>query len=66
MRIILMGTGPFAVPAFDAIRAQGHNIVSVVTRPAQQLKSRKGPPPQRVRTWAQSLGVAVSAPPSIN
>ena len=45
MRIILMGTGPFAVPAFDAIRAQGYNIVCVVTRPAQQVKSRKGPPP---------------------
>ena len=66
MRIILMGTGPFAVPAFDAIRAQGYNIVCVVTRPAQQVKSRKGPPPQPVRTWAESQGLEVTAPPSIN
>ena len=66
MRIILMGTGPFAVPAFDAIRAQGYNIVCVVTRPAQQVKSRKGPPPQPVRTWAESHGLEVTAPPSIN
>ena len=66
MRIILMGTGPFAVPAFDAIRAQGYEIVKVVTRPAQQVKSRKGPPPQPVRTWAESKGLEVTAPPSIN
>ncbi|MGC6447569.1 MAG: methionyl-tRNA formyltransferase [Rubripirellula sp.] len=66
MRIILMGTGPFAVPAFDAIRAKGYNIVCVVTRPAQQVKSRKGPPPQPVRTWAESQGLEVTAPPSIN
>ena len=50
-RLILMGTGPFAVPSFDALRAAGHDIAIVVTRPLPPVKSRKGPPPSPVRAW---------------
>ena len=66
LRLILMGTGPFAVPSFEALRLAGHEIVMVVTRPARVVKSRKGPPPAPVRDWAESHGLEVFAPDSIN
>ena len=65
-RLILMGTGPFAVPAFEALRDAGHEIALVVTRPAAVVKSRKGPPPSPVRDLAARYGYAVFDPPSIN
>ena len=66
MKLILMGTGPFAVPAFEALRENGHDIRMVVTRPQPPVKSRRGPPPSPVRDWAQSNDLAVYDPLSIN
>ncbi|WP_153559434.1 methionyl-tRNA formyltransferase [Roseimaritima sediminicola] len=66
MRIVLMGTGPFAVPTFDAIRRAGHSIALVVTRPERIRKSRKGPPPAPVRAWANQHDLPIFDPPSIN
>lgn len=61
-----MGTGPFAVPSFEALRMAGYPIAMVVTRPARAVKSRKGPPPAPVRDWAETHGFDVFAPDSIN
>ena len=66
LRLVLMGTGPFAVPSFEALRLAGHEVGMVVTRPARAVKSRKGPPPEPVREWAESHGLEVFAPVSIN
>ncbi|TWT94869.1 methionyl-tRNA formyltransferase [Neorhodopirellula pilleata] len=66
MNIILMGTGPFAVPSFEAIRTAGHSILVVITRPMPPVKSRGGPPPAPVRDWATDNGLPVWSPPSIN
>lgn len=70
LRYVLMGTGPFAVPSFEAIRQQldstGDEIARVFVRPLPPVKSRGGPPPQPVREWAESHGLPVDAPASIN
>ena len=66
LRLVLMGTGPFAVPSFEALRRSGHDIALVITRPSQNVKSRKGPPPAPVRDWAESNGFELFAPDSIN
>lgn len=65
-RLILMGTGPFAVPSFEALRAAGHEIALTVTRPLPPVKSRKGPPPSPVRCWAEEHGLEIYDPASIN
>ena len=65
-RLIVMGTGPFAVPAFEALRAAGHEIALVVTKRQPPVKSRKGPPPSPVRSWAEDHGLEVFDPDSIN
>ena len=61
-----MGTGPFAVPSFEALRAGGYEIALVVTKPTPPVKSRKGPPPNPVRQWADDHGLPVFDPASIN
>ena len=66
LRIIAMGTGPFAVPSFQALFAEGHEMALVVTRPQPLVKSRKGPPPSPVRQWAIENEFELFDPPSIN
>jgi methionyl-tRNA formyltransferase len=66
LRLVLMGTGPFAVPAFEALVEAGHRVPLVVTRPQREVKSRKGPPPTPVRQFAAKHGFELYSPPSIN
>ncbi len=61
-----MGTGPFAVPTFEAIRQSQHEIVAVVTKPEPPVKSRKGPPPAPVREWATQHELTIHDPATIN
>ena len=66
LRLVLMGTGPFAVPSFEALVGAGHEIPLVVTRPAREVKSRKGPPPSPVREFAAKYSFELFDPQSMN
>lgn len=66
IQVVLMGTGPFAVPSFEAIRAAGYPIAHVITRPPAAVKSRKGPPPAPVRRWAETHSLPLALPASVN
>ena len=63
MKIILMGTGPFAVPSFDAIAA-GRDEIAVVITKAPIIGSKK-PPINPVEQWAKSLGLPLWYPASL-
>jgi len=65
MKIVLMGTGPFAVPSFDKIASAGHEILGVVARPPV-LSSGKAPPESPVVVWAKANGFSIATPDSIN
>ena len=66
MRLILMGTGPFAVPSFQALLKEGYEIVHVVTRPTVLPPNKKIPPNGPVRQWAIDHQLSISDPVSIN
>lgn len=66
MRIVMMGTGPFAVPTFQALLASGHAVVGLVTRPTPPVKGRGPAPVNPMRQAAEAGGVAVFDPPSVN
>lgn len=66
LRIVMMGTGPFAVPAFDAIVRSGHHCLRVFTRPERPGPGNKPPPKSPVRQWAETLNLPVVAPESVN
>jgi methionyl-tRNA formyltransferase len=66
MRLILMGTGPFAVPSFQALLNDGHEIAHVVTRPVVATSNKKEPPTSPVRQWAIDHHLPLADPISIN
>ncbi len=67
MRLVLMGTGPFAVPSFETVRASGKDeIALVITRPSPSGDGKAKLPVNPVRQWAESAGLPIEAPPSIN
>lgn len=66
MRLILMGTGPFAVPSFHALLQNRYEIVHVVTRPIVRAINGKEPPHSPVRQWAIENRLPIADPISIN
>lgn len=66
LRLVLMGTGPFAVPTFNALVDTGHECVIVFTRPEKTGGGKKKPEKSPVRQWAESRDLDVVAPESVN
>lgn len=67
MRILCLGTGPFAVPTLRLLAAGPHQVIGVVTRPERvDPRRKKLPPPSPMRAAAEALGLPVEAPESIN
>nr|WP_310522339.1 methionyl-tRNA formyltransferase [Polymorphobacter sp.] len=62
MRIIFMGTPPFAVPALDALVAAGHEVIAVYTRAPQPANRGKTLAKSAVQLRAEALGIAVHTP----
>lgn len=65
LRLVVMGTGPFAVPMFRALVASPHEIVAVVTRPDHAPPGRR-PPPNPMREAAAAAGIRVLDPEKAN
>jgi methionyl-tRNA formyltransferase len=67
MRILVMGTGPFAVPTFRwLLNAASHEVLALITRPTRPAKGRRQEPVNPMRQVAQEHGLPVHAPESIN
>jgi len=66
MRIIVMGTGPFAVPMFTSILTAGHDVPVVVTRPLPPARGRKKPPVNPLREAANQHGLKLLDPVDVN
>lgn len=62
MRIVVMGTGPFAVPSCRRLVEAGHEIALVVVRPPANTKA----PPAPMSAWAGEMGFRLFEPVSIN
>ena len=65
MRLILLGTGPFAVPTCQQLLEDGHDIALVVTRPVADPQAKKLPP-RPLYQWASQAGLEIYQPTSIN
>jgi methionyl-tRNA formyltransferase len=62
MRLVMLGTGPFAVPTLRMLASSLHEVVQVVTRPPRGRRAE--PPPMEVA--ARELGIEVWQPDTIN
>lgn len=66
MRIVVLGTGPFAVPMFQSLLDSPYEAPALVTRPTAQPKGREKEPVNPMRDLAARRGLPVHAPASIN
>ncbi|MBA4190072.1 MAG: methionyl-tRNA formyltransferase [Planctomycetaceae bacterium] len=70
MRIVMMGTGTFAEPTFEALLAAfGSDVVGLVTQPERDAGNKRGSTRQTgkgMANLAAAAGVAVAQPESIN
>lgn len=66
MRVVMMGTGPFAVPTFQALYDSRHEVLALFTRPDRKQQGRTKTPPNPMRALAVERGTPVHDPESIN
>jgi methionyl-tRNA formyltransferase len=69
MRIVMMGTGTFAEPTFEALLASPHQVVGLVTQPDRAVGQERGSTRQTgqgMKAIAQERGVPVFQPERIN
>lgn len=69
MRIVMMGTGTFAEPTFEALLHAKENVVGLVTQPDRDSGNKRGSTRQTgkgMATIAAEAGVPVIQPESIN
>ncbi len=67
-KILMMGTGPFAVPTLRALLESEYDVVAVVTRPEKEIRGRrnKRTVAHPMREIAESWDIPVLAPPTTN
>jgi methionyl-tRNA formyltransferase len=66
MRIILFGTGPFAVPSFKAILRSNHKVVALVTRPILDSGKRRKTSENPARELAEQYRLPIHHPVNVN
>ncbi len=66
MRIIMMGTGAFAVPTLRRLYASPHAVLSLVTRPPRPVHGKSRAEANPMRELAVEQGTPVHEPESIN
>lgn len=62
MRLVMLGTGPFAVPTLRRLVASPHEVLRVVTRPPRGRRAEA--PPMQVA--AEELGLPLWQPETVN
>jgi methionyl-tRNA formyltransferase len=66
MRIVMMGTGPFAVPTFVALYETRHTIVALATKPLRTHRGKPVEPISSIREVARQHGTPILDPDDIN
>ncbi len=62
MRIVVLGTGPFAVPSLRALHASQHEVLYAVSRPPRGRRAKPAP----VFVAAEELGIETWLPETVN
>lgn len=65
MRLIMMGTGPFAVPTFRGLFETHHEVVVLVTQPERRARE-PGEPLAPMRDVAHEKGLPIYDPEDVN
>ncbi len=66
MRLILFGTGPFAVPSFQSLIDSNHEVLALVTRPIADAGKRRKTAENPTRDLGVAKGLTVLDPADAN
>lgn len=66
MRLIMMGTGSFAVPTFKGLFETHHQVLMLVSTPLRPVSGRRGLPVSPMREVAHEHGVPIFDPENVN
>ncbi len=66
LRIIMLGTGDFALPTFEHLIETGHDVVALVTQPDRPQGRKQELIPSLIKRSAQARGIAVDQPDDVN
>ena len=66
MRLLMLGTGPFAVPTFRALYDTRHAMAALVTAPLRTHRGRPVEPISSIRDVAQQHGTPIFDPEDVN
>jgi methionyl-tRNA formyltransferase len=66
MRIVMFGTGPFAVPTFQSLLKSDHDVLALFTRPTADSGKRRKTSANPTRDVAHSIGLETHAPQDVN
>ncbi|MCI0738963.1 MAG: methionyl-tRNA formyltransferase [Gemmataceae bacterium] len=69
MRLVMMGTGNFAQPTFEALLQSAHSVVGLITQPDRAVGKERGSTRQAgrgMKDLASERGIPVLQPESIN
>jgi methionyl-tRNA formyltransferase len=66
MRLIMMGTGPFAVPLFRRLYETRHSVATLVTAPLRTHRGQAVEPISSIRDVARQHGTPILDPEDVN
>ena len=66
MRLLMLGTGPFAVPTFRALYDTRHAVVALVTSPLRTHRGQPVEPISSIREVARQHGTEIFDPDDVN
>ncbi|MGO9114766.1 MAG: methionyl-tRNA formyltransferase [Thermoguttaceae bacterium] len=66
MRLIMMGTGPFAVPTFQQLYEARHDVALLVTRPLRSHRGKEIEPASAMRNISRGHATPIYDPEDIN
>jgi len=66
LRLIMLGTGDFALPTFEHLVGSGFNVVALVTQPDRPQGRKQELIPSRIKQSAQAHQIPVEQPENVN
>jgi methionyl-tRNA formyltransferase len=66
IRIVMLGTGDFALPTFNLLGDTGHRVVALVTQPDRPQGRRQELIPSAIKQSAVARGIRVEQPEDVN
>ena len=65
-RIVMLGTGDFALPTFEHLCETGHDVVELITQPDRPQGRKQELIPSRIKRAALARGISVFQPEDVN